>query len=159
MCVCALSCVWLFETLWAIAQKVPLSMGLSQEEYWSGLPFPPPRDLPEPRDRTHISSVSCIGSRLFTTEPPPQKPNAISSHLFVVIICIWRGEIKWLVYNGNVSEFFSACAHCWNYLFSAVLGLHCCTGPFSSCGEWGPLFIEVHRLVTVVTSPVAEHRL
>ena len=43
-----LSCfsrVWLFATLWTIAYQVPLSMGFSTEEYWSGLPCPPPGDL------------------------------------------------------------------------------------------------------------------
>ena len=37
----------LFVTLWAIAHQVPLSMGFSRQEYWSGLPFPPPGDLPD----------------------------------------------------------------------------------------------------------------
>ena len=45
------------------------------------------------------------------------------------------------------------------YLFLAVLGLHCCAGAFSSCGEWGLLFVAVHRLLIVVASLVAEHRL
>ena len=44
-------------------------------------------------------------------------------------------------------------------LFWAVLGLHCCARAFSSCGEWGPLFIAVRGLLTVVSSLVAEHRL
>ena len=44
-------------------------------------------------------------------------------------------------------------------LFLAVLGLHCCTWAFSSCGEWGLLFIVVHGLLMVVTSLPAEHRL
>ena len=37
-----------FVTLWTVAHQVPLSMGLSEKEYWSGLPFPPPGDLPDP---------------------------------------------------------------------------------------------------------------
>ena len=36
------------ETPWTIACQVPLSMGFSQQEYWSGLPFPPSGDLPDP---------------------------------------------------------------------------------------------------------------
>ena len=43
--VCVPSCVWLFVTLWTTARHIPLSMGPSQQEYWSGLPFPPPRNL------------------------------------------------------------------------------------------------------------------
>ena len=40
-----LSCVRLFATPWTVARQAPLSMGLSWQEYWSGLPFPPPFDL------------------------------------------------------------------------------------------------------------------
>ena len=43
-----LSCVQLFMTLWTVALHVPLSMGFSRQEYWSGLPFPPPGNLPNP---------------------------------------------------------------------------------------------------------------
>ena len=41
------SCVQLFATPWTVAHQVPLSMGFSRQEYWSGLPFPPPEDLPD----------------------------------------------------------------------------------------------------------------
>ena len=40
--------VQLFVTLWTVAQQGPLSMGFSRQEYWSGLPCPPPGDLPDP---------------------------------------------------------------------------------------------------------------
>ena len=43
-----LSHVWLFVTPWTVALKAPLSMEFSRQEYWSGLPFPSPEDLPEP---------------------------------------------------------------------------------------------------------------
>ena len=39
--------VQLFETLWTVAHQAPLSMGFSRQEYWSGLPHPPPGDLPD----------------------------------------------------------------------------------------------------------------
>ena len=38
----------LFVTPWTIAVQAPLSMGFSRQEYWSGLPFPSPGDLPNP---------------------------------------------------------------------------------------------------------------
>ena len=38
----SLSRVWLFATPWTAAHQAPLSMGVSRQEYWSGLPFPPP---------------------------------------------------------------------------------------------------------------------
>ena len=37
-----------FVTLWTVARQATLSMGLSRQEYWSGLPCPPPGDLPDP---------------------------------------------------------------------------------------------------------------
>ena len=40
--------VQLFATLWTVDHQAPLSMGLSRQEYWSGLPCPPPGDLPNP---------------------------------------------------------------------------------------------------------------
>ena len=45
------------------------------------------------------------------------------------------------------------------YLLLAVLGLRCCAGAFSSCGERGPLFVAVHGLLIAVASLVAEHGL
>ena len=38
-----------FVTPWTIDSQAPLSMGFSRQEYWSGLPCPPPWDLPDPR--------------------------------------------------------------------------------------------------------------
>ena len=45
---CRFSCVRLCATLWTVACQVPLSMGFSRQEYWSGLPYPPPGNLPNP---------------------------------------------------------------------------------------------------------------
>ena len=43
-----LSCVRLFLTPWTVACQTLLSMGFSRQAYWSGLPFPPPGELPDP---------------------------------------------------------------------------------------------------------------
>ena len=43
-----LSHAQLFETPWTVACQAPLSKGFSRQEYWSGLPFPSPGDLPNP---------------------------------------------------------------------------------------------------------------
>ena len=42
------SSVWFFATPWTIAHQAPLSMEFPKQEYWSGLPFPTPGDLPDP---------------------------------------------------------------------------------------------------------------
>ena len=63
-CTCVLSHfsrVRFFSTLWTVACQAPLSIRFSRQEYWSGLPCPPPEDLPHPGYRTHISYVSCVG--------------------------------------------------------------------------------------------------
>ena len=44
----SLSRVRLFTTQWTVAYQAPPSMGFSRQEYWSGLPFPSPKDLPNP---------------------------------------------------------------------------------------------------------------
>ena len=60
-CVLSLiSCVELFVILWTVAQQAPLSMGFSKQEYWSGLPWPPPGDLPD----TEIHPASLISPAL-----------------------------------------------------------------------------------------------
>ena len=43
-----LSCVSLFEILWTVAYQAPPSTEFSRQEYWSGLSFPSPGDLPDP---------------------------------------------------------------------------------------------------------------
>ena len=54
-------------TLWTVACQAPLSMGFSRQQYWSGLPFPPPGDLPDPG----IEPVSpVLQADSFITEPP-----------------------------------------------------------------------------------------
>ena len=45
---CRFSCVQLFVTLWTVTLQAPLSMGFSRQKYLSGLPYPPPGDLPDP---------------------------------------------------------------------------------------------------------------
>ena len=66
-CALVLSCfghVWLFVTLWTVACQAPLSTGFSRQEYWSGLSFPPPGDLPRPRGQTRVSCVCCTGRQV-----------------------------------------------------------------------------------------------
>ena len=58
-----LSCVWLFVTLWMVACHAPLSMGFLRQEYWSG-DLSSSRGSFWPRDRTHISCVSCTGKQM-----------------------------------------------------------------------------------------------
>ena len=73
----AKSCLTLFETPRTVACLASLSMGFPRQEYWSGLPLPSPRDLPNPG----IEPVSpALAGRFFTTEPPGQTWGDIKDH-------------------------------------------------------------------------------
>ena len=67
--VCMLSRVRLFATPCAVTYQAPLSMGLSQEEYWNGLPFPLPGDLPNPGTEPTSPVSLALAGGFFTTEP------------------------------------------------------------------------------------------
>ena len=68
-CLVAKSCLT-FGTPWTVAYQAPLSSGFSRQEYWSGLPFPSPGDLPNPGIEP-ISPVSpVLAGRFITTESP-----------------------------------------------------------------------------------------
>ena len=55
---------------WTVAPQAPLSVGFSRHEYWTGLPFLPPGDLPNPRMEPESPASSALAGRFFTTEPP-----------------------------------------------------------------------------------------
>ena len=71
MCVCVqlLNCAWLFVSPWTVARQT-LSLGFSRQEYWSGLPFLSPGDLPDPG--VEPASPALAGG--FFTAEPPEKP-------------------------------------------------------------------------------------
>ena len=57
---------------WTVAHQAPLSMGFSRKEYWSGLPFPSPGDLPNPGIE---SGSPTLQADALTSEPPGKPPN------------------------------------------------------------------------------------
>ena len=62
----SLSCVQLFVTPWTVAHQAPLSRGFSRQEHWSGLPFPSPRDLPDPESNPGLPHCR----QTLPSEPP-----------------------------------------------------------------------------------------
>ena len=69
--------VRLFVTLWTVVHQAPLSMGLSRQEYWSGLPGPPPGDLPDlGTEPVSLTSLALAGR--FFTSSSPGKPFCVS---------------------------------------------------------------------------------
>ena len=61
---CHFSHVWFFVTQWTVAHQAPLSMGISRQEYWRGLPCHPPGHLSHPRIKPVSHTVSCTGSQV-----------------------------------------------------------------------------------------------
>ena len=72
VCVCALllSHVWLFVTPWTVAHQASLSMGFPRQEYWSGLPFPLLRDLPDPGIKPMSPASPALWADSLPVEPP-----------------------------------------------------------------------------------------
>ena len=75
--------VQLFTTLWTVAHQAPLSMGFSRQEYWNGLPCPPPGDLPNLGIKLMSFMSPALAGRIFTTSTtwearrwPPAPPNS-----------------------------------------------------------------------------------
>ena len=66
-----LSRIQLFATPWTVAYQAPLSVEFSRQEYWSGLPYPSPGDLPDPgiEPRSPTLPADILPSE------PPGKPN------------------------------------------------------------------------------------
>ena len=92
-CTQSLSRVRLFATPWTVAHQAPLSTGFSRQEYWSGLPCPPPRDLPHPG--TEVSHTAGgffsiwttreaqLSLWATTTEPALWSPGAATTEIHV----------------------------------------------------------------------------
>ena len=98
---CMWSCfshVWLFLTPWTVSCQAPLSLGFSRQEYWSGLPCPPPGDLPDPEIEPFVSSLYLhwqVGSLPLV---PPGKPKFPSSRH--ITVCLPQCK------NENISVFY-----------------------------------------------------
>ena len=114
----SLSHVQLFATPWTVAQQAPPSMEFSRQDYWSGLPFPSPGDLPdlgiEPRSPT-------LQTDSLPSDPPgnpywawphsfeqdPVSPSVSLSNQEVPISCLSfsiRGQTEWKPQSQNTNQ-------------------------------------------------------
>ena len=108
-----LSCVRLFATPWTVAYQAPLSMGFSKQEYWSGLPFPSPGDLPN-------SGIGHRSSKLQADALPSEPPGSLN---------IWKFSVHILLKPSleNFQHFFASmwnecnCVVVWTFFGIAFL--------------------------------------
>ena len=83
MCVLScFSCVRIFAALWTVAHQAPLSMGFSRQEYWRGLPCPPPGDLPNPG--IEPTSPALLGG-FYITSTTWEAPICVHIHTYIYI--------------------------------------------------------------------------
>ena len=105
--------VRLFAILWTITCQVSLSMGFSRQEYWSGLPGPPPGDLPN----SGIQLVSLLSPTLaggfFTTSTTWEargekwmhlKPPLSQGFLRRLVICTAIGTLRCCWWEGDLVQ-------------------------------------------------------
>ena len=102
---------WLWVTLWTVAWQVPLYMEFSRQKYWSGLPCPPPGDLPDPgiKPTSLMSPALAIG--FCTTSAPWEAPWVKEVYAKTPILLYSTGNIplfysnsKWTIIYKNVES-------------------------------------------------------
>ena len=101
----SLSRVRLFATLWTVAYQAPPSMGFSRQEYWSGLPFPSPGDLPDPGIEPRSPALEADA---LTSEPLQYKNgNCLRA----------EASLHACIANRKLIAECLLCAWCWAVLF------------------------------------------
>ena len=115
VCSVASVVVWLFETPWTVARQAPLSMGFSRQEYWSGLPCPPPGASSWPRDWT---CISCTASRFFThwaTQEACFTYRTKGQMLFVYLMLFFKQSGKYVMRWVWASQICIKVPHKWGW--------------------------------------------
>ena len=138
-------------------------MGFSRQEYWSGLPFPSPRDLPDPGVKPKSPALE---DGLYTTKPP-ERPLSASKSEVKLLSCVWLFSTPWTVAcqapssmefsrQGNWSGFpINILPSCFDYVFLNLIGQANVTGlmtqrlrlgPISACQtRWAHLAMPGHH--------------
>ena len=102
--------VRLFGTLWMVAYQAPLSRGFSRQEYWSGLPCPPPGDLPDPGiESMSLTSPALVGSLPLSATWESEKQKSLScvcilSIYIQSVYCIHTDCIVWGILRARILE-------------------------------------------------------
>ena len=98
----SLSCVRLFATPWTVAYQAPPSMGFSRQEYWRGLPFPSPGDLPDPGIKPGSPTLQADA---LPSEPPEKPLSEGGSENYICLVfkkyCVYLGM---MCLNGGMQD-------------------------------------------------------
>ena len=99
------SCVQLFATPWTVALQAPLSIGFSRQEYWGGLPCPPPGDLPDPGIKlVSLMSPALAGGSLPLVPPGKPLPTRICLVKAMVFPVVMYGCESWTIKKAEQKE-------------------------------------------------------
>ena len=111
-----LSCVRLFATPWTVAYQAPPSVEFSRQEYWSGLPFPSPGDLPDPG--IEPGSPSLQADTL--TSEPPEKPIYTYTYIHT-----YTHTHTYIHTHTNICMYIHTCNQImsWQLLFSSAVNI------------------------------------
>ena len=90
---------------WTVTHQAPLSMGLPRQNYWNGLPFPPPGDLPDPGIEPSSLMSPALADRFFTTNATWEAlgvrttalKSAVCAYVVGCVICVWLSATPWTV--------------------------------------------------------------
>ena len=85
-----LSCVQLFAIPWTVAYQAPPSREFSRQEYWSGLPFPSPGDLPDPGIEPRSPTLQA-DALLFELPGKPKGTSIFGSLTHLWFHCVFKG--------------------------------------------------------------------
>ena len=94
-----LSLVWLFGTPQTVAHRAPLPMEFSRQEYWHGLPFSSPGDLPDLGIKPTSLASPTLAGIFFWPLAPPGKPVGRHGFLKWLIQIIFKFLIRWIIYE------------------------------------------------------------
>ena len=108
----SLSRVRLFATPWTVAYQSSLSMGCSRQEYWSGLPFPSPGDIPDPGIEPRSPTLEADA---LTSEPPGQENSRRTSSS--ALLTTLKPLTVWI--TTNYGKFLKR----WEYQTTSVHGI------------------------------------
>ena len=118
------SVVCLFATPWTVARQAPPSMGFSRQEYWSGLPFLSPGNLPDLRIQPRSPAVQM--DSLLSEPPVRSKELDLGRTQFVSpSYCIFIIALHLIVSSLHLLPFDSSCFSLFAYLLSPMLH-ECC---------------------------------